>query len=466
MKKTLHKAFLAAGAFALAACALADSVGRVEYVSVDLAKRTATVAWTWTDLADSAVRLSLTRNGDDFPTAGWGGSLFIGDGTTGCAVGGTRSGFNELFFDVGRDNVPTNGRYAVQIIATNEAGRVEEWVRGSLTVRANPAAEGMPASWSAYADIARKVAPLIDCEGLFLNPANADALWGAVSGRAGAMVTNCVEDATAATLQSAKDYADAAIAGAGGLTPEMVTNIVLDVAPAPGDYAAVSNAAMNAAQNATNYTDALRNDLDFGDFTPWRSINSDYADEAIGLRLDSGIVRDADDISTQLDAATQTNALQDAAIAGKASNSDVQLTPVYSEWVYPSIPAGCSLSISWQGDTWIVDFSIDDPLTILYFSSGALGANCTTLSFDYGNGTVYTATRSIVGYILGAQTDKVLASTNLQTGVSAATVTNIVRDLSLGGIWDSQLEVWWTPRMRNGSLTYEATTNVNLNAGN
>lgn len=45
-------------------------------------------------------------------------------------------------------------------------------------------------------------------------------------------------------------------------------------------------------------------------------------------------------------------------------------------------------------------------------------------------------------------------------------VTNIVRDLSLGGIWDAELQVWWTPRMRNGSLTYEATTNVNLNAGN
>ena len=45
-------------------------------------------------------------------------------------------------------------------------------------------------------------------------------------------------------------------------------------------------------------------------------------------------------------------------------------------------------------------------------------------------------------------------------------VTNIVRDLSLGGIWDAELEVWWTPRMRNGSLTYEATTNVNLNAEN
>ena len=44
------------------------------------------------------------------------------------------------------------------------------------------------------------------------------------------------------------------------------------------------------------------------------------------------------------------------------------------------------------------------------------------------------------------------------------TVTNIVRDISLGGIWDAELEVWWTPVMSNGALTYQATTNVNLNA--
>ena len=59
---------------------------------------------------------------------------------------------------------------------------------------------------------------------------------------------------------------------------------------------------------------------------------------------------------------------------------------------------------------------------------------------------------------------------DLSGGVSEATVTNIaeavVREKSLGGIWDQELEVWWTPKMRNGALTYEATTNVNLNAGN
>ena len=50
--------------------------------------------------------------------------------------------------------------------------------------------------------------------------------------------------------------------------------------------------------------------------------------------------------------------------------------------------------------------------------------------------------------------------------VYAEDVTNVVRGCSLGGIWDSELEVWWTPVMVGGSLTYQATTNVNLNAEN
>lgn len=54
--------------------------------------------------------------------------------------------------------------------------------------------------------------------------------------------------------------------------------------------------------------------------------------------------------------------------------------------------------------------------------------------------------------------DLLLASTNA--------AESVVREKSLGGIWDQELEVWWTPKMRNGALTYEATTNVNLNAGN
>lgn len=183
----------------------ADTAGRTERVAADLEKRTATVAWTWTDMTDHAVRLSLTRNGEDFPTAGWGGTLFIGDGALGCAVAGGADGYNELFFDVGREYVPTNGKYAVQIIATNGTGRVEEWARGTLAVRANPAADGMPTNWNTYADIARRVAPYIDAQGILSDPANADALWGAVSNRTDALIGAI---APKADLTDATNYTD------------------------------------------------------------------------------------------------------------------------------------------------------------------------------------------------------------------------------------------------------------------
>lgn len=45
-----------------------------------------------------------------------------------------------------------------------------------------------------------------------------------------------------------KDYVDVAIQAAGSVTPEIVTNIVNDIAPTPGDYETVSNRAMNAVQ--------------------------------------------------------------------------------------------------------------------------------------------------------------------------------------------------------------------------
>jgi hypothetical protein len=46
-----------------------------------------------------------------------------------------------------------------------------------------------------------------------------------------------------------------------------------------------------------------------------------------------------------------------------------------------------------------------------------------------------------------------------------ADVTAAIREQSLGGIYDSELGVWWTPIMQNGALRYVATTNVNLSAG-
>lgn len=66
--------------------------------------------------------------------------------------------------------------------------------------------------------------------------------------------------------------------------------------------------------------------------------------------------------------------------------------------------------------------------------------------------------RSAYGFAMTNDIPSVSAS------VTHETVTNIVRDISRGGIWDSQLEVWWTPIMENGALKYVATTNVDLSA--
>lgn len=230
--------------------------------------------------------------------------------------------------------------------------------------------------------------------------------------------------------------------------------------PAAGNYAAVSNAAMNAA---------TRSDLVAATNAALSSLSS----------LVSLVARDATNYT-------------DSATAAKASTNDVQLTPVYSQtptfsdWVIKRDGVDVTSHVAGQpvyedhngAMDWNVErcfygddtgYSEDD-----VFIPGTTAAE-TLLSWrgifppDYDTAVYYTATRirtDVIGYTLGAQTDKVLASTNLESGVSAAVVTNIVHDLSLGGIWDSALEVWWTPRMVNGSLTYHATTNVNLNAGN
>lgn len=303
--------FCAVALSALCLCAL-ERIGKVELVSADLSKRAATVAWTWTEIADSAVRLSLSRNGDDFPTAGWGGTLFIGDGTLGCAVSGVTNGYNELMFDVGRDSIPTNGKYTVQILATNETGRVEEWARGTLTVRANPAADGMPASWSLYQELARKVAPFIDAEGILTDPDNAAALWGAVAGRTAGEVSNVVTKAYVEGLGAVPaDYANVSnramsalqehqdISGkadkADTYTKAQTDTRIVELAPPPADYETVSNKAMSALQShqslADYYTKA-QTEAKIQEISPRTSLEpaTNYTDKAIGDFAGTGTV--------------------------------------------------------------------------------------------------------------------------------------------------------------------------------
>lgn len=102
-----------------------------------------------------------------------------------------------------------------------------------------------------------------------------------------------------------------------------------------------------------------------------------------------------------------------------------------------------------------------------------VSAAATASDLDFGNG--FTLTRKCWHPV--AYTDDIpviydWAKASSKPSYTAAEVgattpedvTVMIRDQSLGGIWDQDLEVWWTPVMVNGSLTYRATTNVNLNA--
>ena len=121
------------------------------------------------------------------------------------------------------------------------------------------------------------------------------------------------------------------IAADGGAEADFTTNntvlvtTIETVAPTPGDYAAVSNAAMKAVQPnaATNIaeaaarsaTDAVKEDLSVGTITVRRAESAIIANGAKRLLGETYAGRDADDIFAQIDAATATNAAQTAALA-------------------------------------------------------------------------------------------------------------------------------------------------------
>ena len=129
---------------------------------------------------------------------------------------------------------------------------------------------------------------------------------------------------------------------------------------------------------------------------------------------------------------------------------------------YNSVPALMYIA---QSGVWRLNTQGSTLLTV--------SAAATASALDFGNG--FTLTRKC--YRPVAYTDDIpviydwaKASSKpsyTASEVGATTpgdVTAMIRAQSLGGIWDQDLEVWWTPVMANGSLTYQATTNVNLNA--
>ena len=289
----------------------------------------------------------------------------------------------------------------------------------------------------------------------------------ATTGEVARVVADAEQNLTGATnavLDAAKDYTDSAMAGA-----------------TPGDYANVSNRSVNALSRA---------EAEAG-FTEWV-----YSDESTGVEVigqptfvsDSGpdtywffqlLLNGAPASLYIYDNAYATtlravNEGDDGNISFTANRirlptmADVQLTPIYGGngheyegWVIEPQ--------EYEGETVSLFFEYGAPPCFTWGEFGAeVATNVTTDVIQSEHFTATLVANPVIGYTLGSQTDKPIASTNDLARASAIppVVTNIVRDLSLGGIWDSQLEIWWTPRMANGSLTYEATTNVNLNEEN
>ena len=177
------------------------------------------------------------------------------------------------------------------------------------------------------------------------------------------------------------------------------------------------------AQAATNYTDSATNAL-------------------------------RQSLSSQLSLSSQaaTN-YTDSAVATRLSRAEAEAG--FTEWTFQNTPPGmtnCSLLWYAASQDWVFQYSLNGTHDYDFISGAETSTN---LSLVY-NATA-TRTRLRPTAAMEAAWD---------AKADGDTVTNIVRDLSLGGIWDEQIQVWWTPRMRNGSLTYEATTNVNLNAEN
>lgn len=163
--------------------------------------------------------------------------------------------------------------------------------------------------------------------------------------------------------------------------------------------------------------------------------------------IDSGVGRDATALHWGSESGAHYTATRHRVAApvptkpsdiGAASPADATLTPsAYSEWTFSSQPSGEGhfYFLDWQAvnnGTWLLCDSDGVDSMDIDFTNGP--KNATSVSFS---NVGVTATRSVVGYTLGSQTNKVLASTNF-VGVAS------------GGIEDPVRHCTWVQCVTNG----------------
>ncbi|MBQ4424094.1 MAG: hypothetical protein II872_07210 [Clostridia bacterium] len=260
---------------------------------------------------------------------------------------------------------------------------------------------------------------------------------------------------------------------------------IVELAPAPGNYATVSNAAVHAAiTNALQDAAIESNRVNIASNRVAISTLSDTKLDKSGGTVTGGIDFGAQGIYGYLGLAYDGESHRLIITDGWHENLAYLEVPNAYDSDRVAFTRDIDSAISGKQDnlpypTNAIPYAAisGKPILATVATSGSYNdlsnkptiptvpTNVSAFNNDAGYLTGYTESDPTIKSWAKAETKPTYTASEVGA-TTPADVTAAIREQSLGGIWDAELEVWWTPRMKNGSLTYEATTNVNLNAGN
>lgn len=239
---------------------------------------------------------------------------------------------------------------------------------------------------------------------------------------------------------------------------------IVELAPQPGNYATVSNKAMSAIQEHQSLWPAVQ-------------AATNYTGGALGAFAATGTVFRASSYGTPTRWTDSTGCVWEVAIDSQWSveYEDPEYGPQYAIRIEPSGLGNGMYWIPMVGESACGVAKGDEGSTVLVWEGDAIT--------DFTATRTSVVTTNLVGRValtndipaVPAETDPTVPSwakapskptyTASEVGATdGETVTNIVREVSLVGIWDSKLGVWWTPHMDDGGYYWIATTNVDMNA--
>lgn len=255
---------------------------------------------------------------------------------------------------------------------------------------------------------------------------------------------------------------------------QVVTNVQLDTSGLLTEHQDISG----KADKTNTYTKA-ETDAKIVELAPPTSLKpaTNYTDAALGAFADTGTVERARSYGTTNRWTDATGCVWEVGLALGNPVSDTPGAVWYGYEFWPEDDLGKAY-MRLNGVGWEQYDNLPDGWTNFTFTSSATRSDYTEDTLPYNITFVrrleipvtnlvgrVALTNDIPAIPAWAKAAQKPTYTAIEVGATDAdAVTNIVRDISRGGIWDSQLQVWWTPIMQNGALKYVATTNVDMTA--